>query len=33
MSSRTWIVWFWILLVVVLAAAALTSPSVERLFV
>lgn len=30
--SRTWIVWFWILLIIGLAAAALTSPSVERLF-
>ncbi len=30
--SRTWIVWFWIVLVVAVVAAALTSPSIERLF-
>lgn len=31
--SRTWIVWFWIILVIALGAAALTSGPIEQLFV
>ena len=30
--SRTWIVWFWIILVIALGAATLTSAPVARLF-
>lgn len=30
--SRAWVVWFWIILVIALAAATLTSAPVERLF-
>jgi hypothetical protein len=29
---RTWIVWFWIILVIGLATAALTSTPLDRLF-
>jgi hypothetical protein len=30
--SRGWLVWFWIILVIVLATAALTNPPLERIF-
>ena len=29
---RTWIVWFWIILVIALATAALTSTPLDRMF-